>query len=197
MEKYEAVVKSLQERSQHVLPLRYRRETPPQPVPVEALCEYEGEQVPSPSSSSPCAMRRCCREPSPPGALGMEEAPGEGAVLASAQTAMSPAAGTRRRSCSAPVGKQVWAAREEQGRRGLGETQASVRPADSVPITHPSGGCDSPAPSHSHAPCAGAAEMPRHVSEPRNSTPPAPARSRRAHLRPRHRGTAVLAGPSS
>lgn len=71
MEKYEAVVKSLQERSQHVLPLRYRRETPPQPVPVEALCEYEGEQVPSPSSSSsPCAMRRCCRELSPPGGTG-------------------------------------------------------------------------------------------------------------------------------
>ncbi|KAM6078371.1 periplakin [Theristicus caerulescens] len=44
LEKYEAVVKSLQERSQHVLPLRYRREMPLQPVPVEALCEYEGEQ---------------------------------------------------------------------------------------------------------------------------------------------------------
>ncbi|NXE08812.1 PEPL protein, partial [Lophotis ruficrista] len=44
LEKYEAVVQSLQERSQHVLPLRYRRETPRQPVPVEALCEYEGEQ---------------------------------------------------------------------------------------------------------------------------------------------------------
>ncbi|NXV38981.1 PEPL protein, partial [Rissa tridactyla] len=44
LDKYEEVVKSLQERSQHVLPLRYRRETPPQPVPVEALCEYDGEQ---------------------------------------------------------------------------------------------------------------------------------------------------------
>uniref|UniRef100_A0A8D0EP52 Periplakin n=1 Tax=Strix occidentalis caurina TaxID=311401 RepID=A0A8D0EP52_STROC len=44
LDKYEAVVKSLQERSQQILPLRYRRETPLQPVPVEALCEYEGEQ---------------------------------------------------------------------------------------------------------------------------------------------------------
>ncbi|NWT58245.1 PEPL protein, partial [Erythrocercus mccallii] len=44
LDKYEAVVKSLQERSQQVLPLRYRRQPPPQPVPVEALCEYEGEQ---------------------------------------------------------------------------------------------------------------------------------------------------------
>ncbi|KAK2533489.1 Ppl [Columba guinea] len=44
LDKYEEVVKSLEERSQHVLPLRYRREMPLQPVPVEALCEYEGEQ---------------------------------------------------------------------------------------------------------------------------------------------------------
>ncbi|NXC30738.1 PEPL protein, partial [Campylorhamphus procurvoides] len=51
LEKYEAVVQSLQERSQQVLPLRYRREAPEHPVPVEALCEYEGEQVThSPSS---------------------------------------------------------------------------------------------------------------------------------------------------
>lgn len=52
MDKYEEVVKSLQERSQHILPLRYRRETPLQPVPVEALCEYEGEQVTSPHPMS-------------------------------------------------------------------------------------------------------------------------------------------------
>uniref|UniRef100_A0A8B9VLP5 Periplakin n=1 Tax=Anas zonorhyncha TaxID=75864 RepID=A0A8B9VLP5_9AVES len=44
LDKYDAVVRSLQERSQHVLPLRHRRQPPPQPVPVEALCEYEGEQ---------------------------------------------------------------------------------------------------------------------------------------------------------
>lgn len=54
MDKYEAVVKSLQERSQHILPLRYRRETLLQPVPVEALCEYEGEQVTSPSGHKLC-----------------------------------------------------------------------------------------------------------------------------------------------
>lgn len=54
MDKYEEVVKSLQERSQHVLPLRYRREMPLQPVPVEALCEYEGEQVMSPLSHVQC-----------------------------------------------------------------------------------------------------------------------------------------------
>lgn len=47
LDKYDAVVRSLQERSQHVLPLRHRRQPPPQPVPVEALCEYEGEQVPA------------------------------------------------------------------------------------------------------------------------------------------------------
>lgn len=50
MDKYKAVVKSLQERSQHVLPLRYRREVPLQAIPVEALCEYESEQVTSPLS---------------------------------------------------------------------------------------------------------------------------------------------------
>ena len=44
----DAVVQSLQERSQHILPLRYRRLPPPQPIPVEALCEYEGEQVMAP-----------------------------------------------------------------------------------------------------------------------------------------------------
>ncbi|XP_039587807.1 periplakin [Passer montanus] len=44
LEKYEAVVQSLQERSRQVLPLRYRRQPPPQPIAVEALCEFEGEQ---------------------------------------------------------------------------------------------------------------------------------------------------------
>ncbi|NXD30702.1 PEPL protein, partial [Spelaeornis formosus] len=44
LEKFEAVVSALQERSLQVLPLRYRRQPPPQPVPVEALCEFEGEQ---------------------------------------------------------------------------------------------------------------------------------------------------------
>uniref|UniRef100_A0A8C9EZU1 Periplakin n=1 Tax=Pavo cristatus TaxID=9049 RepID=A0A8C9EZU1_PAVCR len=44
LEKYDAVVQSLRERSQQILPLRYRRLPPPQPIPVEALCEYESEQ---------------------------------------------------------------------------------------------------------------------------------------------------------
>ncbi|XP_077172111.1 periplakin [Paroedura picta] len=44
LDKYEHVVKSLQKRSQQVLPLKYRRETPLKPIPVEALCDYENEQ---------------------------------------------------------------------------------------------------------------------------------------------------------
>uniref|UniRef100_A0A8D2J8G5 Periplakin n=1 Tax=Varanus komodoensis TaxID=61221 RepID=A0A8D2J8G5_VARKO len=45
LDKYDDVVKSLQKRSQQVLPLKYRRETPLKPIPVEALCDYENEQV--------------------------------------------------------------------------------------------------------------------------------------------------------
>ena len=52
---------------------------------------------------------------------------------------------------------------------GSGGNAASVRPADSVPITHPSGGCDSLALSHSHAPCSGTVKMSGHVSDQRNS----------------------------
>uniref|UniRef100_A0A8D0GMH1 Periplakin n=1 Tax=Sphenodon punctatus TaxID=8508 RepID=A0A8D0GMH1_SPHPU len=44
LDKYDEVVKSLQNRSQQVLPLNYRRETPLKPIPVEALCDYDGEQ---------------------------------------------------------------------------------------------------------------------------------------------------------
>ncbi|XP_044301605.1 periplakin [Varanus komodoensis] len=44
LDKYDDVVKSLQKRSQQVLPLKYRRETPLKPIPVEALCDYENEQ---------------------------------------------------------------------------------------------------------------------------------------------------------
>ncbi|XP_061456413.1 periplakin isoform X2 [Rhineura floridana] len=44
LDKYDDVVKSLQKRSQQVLPLKYRRETPLKPIPVEALCDYESEQ---------------------------------------------------------------------------------------------------------------------------------------------------------
>ncbi|KAH1183637.1 periplakin [Mauremys mutica] len=44
LDKYEAVVKSLQTHSLQVLPLKYRRESPLKPIPVEALCDYEGEE---------------------------------------------------------------------------------------------------------------------------------------------------------
>ncbi|XP_062999416.1 periplakin [Elgaria multicarinata webbii] len=44
LDKYDDVVTSLQKRSQQVLPLKYRRETPLKPIPVEALCDYENEQ---------------------------------------------------------------------------------------------------------------------------------------------------------
>ncbi|XP_042300390.1 periplakin-like, partial [Sceloporus undulatus] len=44
LDKYDDVVTSLQKRSQQVLPLRYRRETPLKPIPVEALCDYESDQ---------------------------------------------------------------------------------------------------------------------------------------------------------
>lgn len=42
-------MRGLQKRGQQVVPLKYRRETPLKPIPVEALCDFEGEQV---SSSS-------------------------------------------------------------------------------------------------------------------------------------------------
>lgn len=44
LDKYDDVVKSLQKRSQQVLPLKYRRETPLKPIPVEALCDYENDK---------------------------------------------------------------------------------------------------------------------------------------------------------
>lgn len=53
LDKYEHVVRGLQKRGQQVVPLKYRRETPLKPIPVEALCDFEGDQV------------SCC-----PGALG-------------------------------------------------------------------------------------------------------------------------------
>lgn len=45
LDKYEDVVRGLQRRGQQVLPLKYRRETPLKPIPVEALCDFEGDQV--------------------------------------------------------------------------------------------------------------------------------------------------------
>lgn len=44
LDKYEHVVRGLQQRGQQVLPLKYRRETPLKPVPVEALCDFETDQ---------------------------------------------------------------------------------------------------------------------------------------------------------
>lgn len=46
LDKYEDVVRGLQKRGQQVVPLKYRRETPLKPIPVEALCDFEGEQGP-------------------------------------------------------------------------------------------------------------------------------------------------------
>ncbi|KAK2118561.1 hypothetical protein P7K49_005448 [Saguinus oedipus] len=44
LDKYEDVVRGLQKRGQQVVPLKYRRETPLKPIPLEALCDFEGEQ---------------------------------------------------------------------------------------------------------------------------------------------------------
>uniref|UniRef100_G1PLW9 Periplakin n=1 Tax=Myotis lucifugus TaxID=59463 RepID=G1PLW9_MYOLU len=44
LDKYEHVVQGLQKRGQQVVPLKYRRETPLKPIPVEALCDFEGDQ---------------------------------------------------------------------------------------------------------------------------------------------------------
>lgn len=48
LDKYEEVVRSLQNRSQQVIPLKFRRETPLKPIPVEAVCDFysdEGEII--------------------------------------------------------------------------------------------------------------------------------------------------------
>lgn len=45
LDKYEDVVRGLQRRGVQVVPLKYRRETPLKPIPVEALCDFEGDQV--------------------------------------------------------------------------------------------------------------------------------------------------------
>ncbi|CAI9624123.1 unnamed protein product [Staurois parvus] len=44
LDKYEEVVRSLQNRSHQVMPLKFRRETPLKPVPVEALCDFYAEE---------------------------------------------------------------------------------------------------------------------------------------------------------
>lgn len=38
-------MRGLQRRGQQVVPLKYRRETPLKPIPVEALCDFESDQV--------------------------------------------------------------------------------------------------------------------------------------------------------
>lgn len=45
MEHIDERIKTLQKRSLQVLPLHYRRETPPKLLPVEALCEYDTDEV--------------------------------------------------------------------------------------------------------------------------------------------------------
>lgn len=45
-------LKGLQNRSLQVLPLKYRRDTPQKLLPIEALCEYEANEVWSLSSRS-------------------------------------------------------------------------------------------------------------------------------------------------
>lgn len=45
MEHIDDRIKALQKRSLQVLPLHYRRETPPKLLPVEALCEYDTDEV--------------------------------------------------------------------------------------------------------------------------------------------------------
>lgn len=44
LDKYEEVVRSLQKRSHQVMPLKFRRETPLKPVPVEALCDFYSDE---------------------------------------------------------------------------------------------------------------------------------------------------------
>lgn len=45
MNHFDDRVSALQKRSLQVVPLKYRRETPQKLLPVEALCEYDTEDV--------------------------------------------------------------------------------------------------------------------------------------------------------
>lgn len=45
MEHFDDRIKALQKRSLQVLPLSYRRETPQKLLPIEALCEFDTEEV--------------------------------------------------------------------------------------------------------------------------------------------------------
>ncbi|XP_069840398.1 periplakin [Dendropsophus ebraccatus] len=44
LDKYEEVVRSLQTRSHQVVPLKFRRETPLKPIPVEAVCDFYSDE---------------------------------------------------------------------------------------------------------------------------------------------------------
>lgn len=45
MEYVDDRIKTLQKRSLQVLPLHYRRETPQKMLPIEALCEFDTDEV--------------------------------------------------------------------------------------------------------------------------------------------------------
>lgn len=45
MDHFDERLGGLQKRSLEVLPLKYRRETPQKLLPIEALCEYEANEV--------------------------------------------------------------------------------------------------------------------------------------------------------
>lgn len=45
MDNFDERVKALQKRSLQVLPLKYRREPPQKLLPIEALCEFDTDEV--------------------------------------------------------------------------------------------------------------------------------------------------------
>lgn len=45
MNHFDERVKALQKRSLQVLPLKFRRETPQKLLPIEALCEFDTDEV--------------------------------------------------------------------------------------------------------------------------------------------------------
>ena len=45
MNHFDERVKALQKRSLQILPLKYRRETPQKLLPIEALCEFDTDEV--------------------------------------------------------------------------------------------------------------------------------------------------------
>ena len=45
MDHFDERVKGLQKHSLQVLPLKYRRESPQKQLPVEALCEFDADEV--------------------------------------------------------------------------------------------------------------------------------------------------------